>query len=159
LDYTDMGSNHQVRRVHEKHGAAMYEAQLLEQYLGLAVLAATDVTGARFENQARIVLKRSMGDLVQRLESVIDVPPVLRNRLAAARRSRNWLVHRYFSSRSGLLQTRAGRRVMIRELDKMGAEFYQLWGVLDDAFLTWFARFEPNAESFADDLGSATREA
>ena len=154
-----MGCNHQVRRVHEKHGGVMYEAQLLEQYLGHAVLAASDATGERFEKRERNVRKLSMGPLVQQLDSVVRVSTVFRNRLEAARRTRNWLVHRYFADRSGLLQTRVGRSFMIRELDQIGDEFYKLWGVVDAAFVTWFARIEPEAADFAKDFDSAIREA
>lgn len=104
-----MGNGSQLRRVHEKHGLAMYEAQLLEQYLAHAVLAATDATGADFESMERRVRKESMGALMRRLADVVAVPPGFRDRLEAVRLRRNCLAHHYFASRSELLQKKSAR--------------------------------------------------
>jgi hypothetical protein len=154
-----MGNRSPIRRVHEKHGLAMYEAELLEQYLAHAVLATTDTKGAGFEKMERRVRKQSMGVLVRRLADVVAVPSRFRDRLEAARVSRNCLAHDYFASRSKLLQTRAGRAVVMHELDEISDEFYSLWGVLDAAVVAWLARTEPKANDFREDFVRATAEA
>jgi hypothetical protein len=148
-----------LERVRAEYGLAMYEAQLFEQYLAHAVLAATDAKGAGFENMERLVRRQPMGALVRRLTAVVAMPSHLRNRLEAARENRNCLAHHYFERRSSLLQTRAGRAAMIRELDEISDEFYRLWGVLDAAVVAWFARTEPKPSDFGEDLLRATAEA
>ena len=123
----------QVQRVYAKHGAAMSEAQLLEHYLKQTILAASALSGSRFAAEERAVTRLTIGALIRRLNDALQVPPRLSERLHAARIKQNWLAHEYFSSRSEFFQTRTGRAQMIRELDDIGEEFYQLWGHLDAA--------------------------
>jgi hypothetical protein len=148
-----------MRLVYERHGLAMYEAQMFERYLAHAALAGTDLTGEQFHDEECRVRKLPIGRLIRRLGDVTVVPSRFGDRLEAARVSRNLLAHEYFARRSELLQTRKGQADIIRELDEMSDEFYRLWGVLDAAIVAWFSRSEPKTEDFTEDFAKAIAEA
>jgi hypothetical protein len=148
-----------MRHVREHYGLAMYEAQVLEQYLAHAILAATDAPGANFERIERKVRHLPMGALARRFTDAVAVPAHFIARLNAACEQRNWLAHRYFAGRSDFLGSSAGRALMMRELDEVSDEFYRLWGVLDAAVVAWFARGNPQPEEFSADFECAVSEA
>jgi hypothetical protein len=146
----------QVEVVYAKHGCAMANAQLLEDYLGHAVLAASPSVGRHFRTEECKVRSLSFARLTRRLKEQVPVPPSFDLRLQAARRQRNALAHGYFSRWAASFQTAAGRSEMINELDRIGEEFYQLWGILDSALVTWLGRMEPTTEDFTEDFRNAT---
>src|SRR5712692_1445541 len=139
-----MNADPQVQDVYTEHGAAMGEAQLLEQYLGYLILAAQEPAGfAGFQKEMALVSRQSLHELIRNLEKAYPVPSSFRSRLEAARVKRNWLAHRYFAGRAEPFQTTAGRLEMIRELDQIGEEFYELWGYLDATIVGWLGRQNP----------------
>jgi hypothetical protein len=152
-----MNADPQVQDVYAEHGAAMGEAQLLEQYLGYLILAAQEPTGFEsFQKEMALVSKQSLRELIRNLEKACPVPSSFRNRLEAARVKRNWLAHRYFSERAESFQTTAGRLEMIRELDQIGEEFYELWGNLDAIIVGWLGRQNPTIAVLIEDFSKTT---
>jgi hypothetical protein len=133
-----------LRDVYAEHGVAMGEAQLLEQYLRHFILAVTVPIGSgRFDADALALSQQSLGALIQVFARAVHCDPSFRDRLDAARRLRNWLAHSYFADRSDYLRTVNGRAELIRELDQISEEFYQLWGYFDAAIVEWLAEPHP----------------
>lgn len=152
--------NPQLRRVYAEHGLAMGEAQLLERYIALAVLAASSHMNAEhFEREERQLSGLTLGQLVKRLSIALSVPPPFQARLLAAVNLRNHLAHRYLVSRAERFDTSEGRTRMMRELERMSEEFYDLWGYIDMAFMIWFRRVGASPEQFIDVFRSVIREA
>lgn len=150
----------QVRRVYAEHGLAMGEAQLLERYIALAVLAASSHTNPEhYEREERQLSGLTLGQLVRRFDIALSVPHRFQARLAAAVTLRNHLAHRYLVAPAGCFDTSVGRTRMMRELEQMSNEFYDLWGYLDEAFMIWFRRAGASPEQFIHDLKSVISEA
>jgi hypothetical protein len=155
-----MNFDPQVRDVYGEHGAAISEAQLLENYLGYAIVAAQDLASSEsLASEMALVSRRSMGQLIRRLRELIPIASSFDARLDMALERRNWLAHRYFSDRAMPFQTESGRAEMIRELDEIGEEFYQLWGYLDTAIVSWLRRPSPTTAMFVEDFIRAVAEA
>ena len=155
-----MNLDPQVQEVYAKHGAAIGEAQLLERYLGYLVLAVRVPAGSDgFATEMSIGSKQSIGELIRCLRQALPVPSSFLARLDAARVKRNWLAHHYFSDRAEAFQSKAGRTEMIRELDRIGEEFYQLWGYLDAAIVAWLGCQNRTTALLIEEFNRTVREA
>jgi hypothetical protein len=97
--------------------------------------------------------------VIQEFGRIVDVPESFRERLNAPRLLRNWLVHSCFSDRSDCLKTDSGRVELIRELDQISQEFYELCGYLDTAIAAWLASPNPTEAALVSDLTVLMREA
>lgn len=68
----------------------------------------------------------TLGNLIKRLNDLASMDSELKDRILAAKRRRDFLVHHFWRERAVEFATRNGRSMMIDELDKDGVTFEML---------------------------------
>ena len=132
----------QRREVFARFGLASYHAQCLERQIGIMVSTSYNREFAKATPEERDIIfdaifSKTFGKLLRKLATVITIPPNLDQRLTAALKKRNWLIHDYFYDRASHLLSRKGRDQMINELTDIYTEFNQLDEHLDGVMDRW----------------------
>jgi len=135
----------QIREVYARFGLAMYQAQCLERQL--AILLATaygpgphKLTKCDYERLLGSLFKKTLGNLIQKLQESVTLPNDFELMLREALGKRNWLAHRYFWERAGHFMTEKGRMLMINELQVIAEELDQLDQVLTQTSCDWMKK-------------------
>jgi hypothetical protein len=124
----------QVKTVYAHFGLAMYLAQVLEHGLANSMLifelvpvagklATPDTWSDKVDLFYETQFRRTLGQLIQRLKAVTEVPGGLEESLARALEKRNWLAHHYFRERAEECMSTQGRERMIAELEEAQSAF------------------------------------
>ena len=132
-EYIDPESE-QIREVYARFGLAMYQAQCLERQLAIILATKygpgpTKITSKGFNSLLNILFRRTLGQLVNDIGSIIEVNEDEKEQLKYALNKRNWLTHHYFWDRAVEFQSRDGRDSMISELQE-AAEYFDALDVI-----------------------------
>ena len=124
----------QIREVYARFGLAMYQAQCLERQLAIILATKygpgpTRVTRKDLDALLGRMFKRTLGQLVNDIGSIIEVNEEEKEQLKYALDKRNWLTHHYFWDRAVEFQSRDGRASMLSEL-QVAAEYFDTLDVI-----------------------------
>ena len=139
-----------ISEVYTAFGMTAHLAQNLEKELGALLLLPTlgkeakpDVAGEvqRIREQLNI---ETLGVLIKRLKPVATFGPGEEDRLTAANKKRNFLIHHYFPERSHMFRTMDGRTKMIKELYEIQDFLRPIYRRLSEITLESFKHMGPN---------------
>lgn len=126
-----------IREVYARYGLAMFMAQVLEHGIVNAMLAikilplrvnhtAAKEWEAALDDFFSAEFEKTFGGLVTTLTKAVALPDEVKDRLIAARDTRNMLAHRFFRNHDMHFMTTEGRGAMIAICDHAAEEFSAL---------------------------------
>ncbi len=121
----------QVRQVYERIGLALYIIQSIERQLAILLASECEpstkkLTTSQYDDLLKSLFSKTLGKLVLRFRTSVELPPDFDERIQKALETRNWLVHHYFWERVNEFQTPEGRSSMIQELDQITDQLHAL---------------------------------
>ncbi|MCT1479368.1 hypothetical protein [Microbacterium sp. p3-SID336] len=123
--------SYQIREVYARFGLALYHAQVLESALITLLAVAQGVTTPGFTAQDYDTViegasSKTMGAVLRMLEPFLGSDPDLGDDLRQGLKTRNHLVHGFFSAHAVGFTHAAGRDIMLEEVDRASDEFMAL---------------------------------
>ena len=136
----------QIREVCARFGLAMYQAQCLERQLALILTTKywpgpTRITGRDFDSHLERLFKKTLGQLVNEIGTIVEVSEGEKEQLKDALNKRNWLAHQYFWDRAVEFLSESGRASMISELQEVAENFQALDEILTNRTHEWAETF------------------
>ena len=115
----------QMNAIFACFGSAAQHGQFYEESLGKLISAITNLLGNN--KSIKDVANRTIGQLLRLLMKsfVTDIDDWVPNYLDAARKKRNFLIHKYFLERSDTFASEDGRFRMLKELIDIESELHR----------------------------------
>jgi len=151
IDEFDEGA--QIREVYAHFGLTLYLAQVLEHGIVNALVYAELIparTGKvssheqwakEFDTFMGLHFEKTLGRLIDYLDSKVAVPGTLADILRRALTKRNWLAHSYFRDRAADFMSPEGRWKMIEELQAAQKLFQDADKLLEQTIRPFRERF------------------
>jgi hypothetical protein len=108
-------------------GAAVQDSQRLELYISFIVTLLIELSGGalsddEFKGWMENLGTQTLGRLIEEIKKKVGFTDEAVDTLRKALRARNFLIHRFYNTRSNLLFSQAGREKALQEIrDKRGA--------------------------------------
>ncbi len=123
--------------VYTKFGITAEAAQLFETELGTLLLGAKGIEeewhsqpdGESARKMLDGINDATLGQLLSRLRTFVDVNDEIANRFKSALKTRNRLFHGFFERHNFKIETDAGRDKMIADLEALHVELFGAWQI------------------------------
>jgi cell division GTPase FtsZ len=117
-------------------GAAVQDSQRLELYISFIVTLLIDLSGGtlsddEFRGWMDNLGNQTLGRLIEEIKRKVGFTDEAVETLRKALRSRNFLIHRFYNARSGLLLNQAGREKALLEIGQKRAAINRANAILD----------------------------
>lgn len=117
-------------------GAAVQDSQRLELYISFIVTLLIDLSGGtlseeKFKGLMDNFGTQTLGRLMKEIKEKVGFTDQAVDTLRKALRARNFLIHRFYNTRSDLFLTQAGREKALREIKQKRAALHAANAMLD----------------------------
>ena len=140
-------------------GAAVQDSQRLELYISFIVTLLIDLSGGtlsddEFKGSMENLGAQTLGRLIEEIKKKVGFTDEAVDTLRKALRARNFLVHRFYNVRSGLLFNQAGREKALQEISQKRLAINTANAILDPVMNDLIRLKGIDVEQFKDEAQS-----
>ena len=140
-------------------GAAVQDSQRLELYISFIVTLLIDLSGGtlsddEFKGWMENLGAQTLGRLIEEIKKKVGFTDEAVDILRRALRSRNFLIHRFYNARSGLLFNQTGREKALQEIRQKRAAINAANAILDPVMNDLISLKGIDIEQFRDEARS-----